>query len=335
MASSNTRQRKLARAKVDRQLARRADQERRSRQLKAVFGGLLALALVGLVGAWTLGAFDEKPAETVAETCPWNPLDTSANANLKDVGKPAATGMPESGTSAMTVAFGTGNVVAELDRTNAPCGAASLKYLADSGFYNDTKCHELTHADGSFALACGDPSGTGTGGAAYSWWNENAPADAPSTEPSAAASATAAASASAGATPAASANPAAVRYPAGTVAMLPNISGSQFVIFYQDSTTATNYSIVGKVTSGLDVVKKIAAAGTTANEAGADVKPKQDVVVKTLTVVDNSTPASPSAPAPAPSGSATAPKPSASAPAPKPSASAPAAQPSASASAAS
>ncbi|MEV4412855.1 peptidylprolyl isomerase [Catellatospora sp. NPDC049609] len=328
MASSNTRQRKLARAKVDRQLARRADQERRSRQLKAVFGGLLALALVGVLGAWTLGAFDEKPAETVAETCPWNPLDVSANANLKDVGKPAATGMPESGTSAMTVAFGSGNVVAELDRTNAPCGAASLKYLADSGFYNDTKCHELTHGDGAFALACGDPSGTGTGGAAYSWWNENAPADAPAADPSAAAAATSGASPSTGTTPAASPSAAtAVRYPAGTVAMLPNISGSQFLIFYQDSTTATNYSIVGKLTSGLDVVKKIAQAGTTANEAGADTKPKQDVVIKTLTVVDTTAPATtPSAPAtPAPSGSAPAPKPSASAPAAKPSASASAA----------
>lgn len=327
MASSNTRQRKLARAKVDRQMARRADHERRSRQLKAVFGGLLAIALVGVLGAWTLGAFDAKPADTVAETCPWNPLDTAANTALKDVGKPEANGMPESGTSAMTIALGTGNVVASLDRTAAPCGAASLKYLADKGFYNDTKCHELTNSEGSYALACGDPSGTGTGGAAYSWWNENPPVEGteldPAASPSAAASAapsgSAAPKASASAAPSPSAAPAKPRYPAGTVAMLPSVNGSQFLIFYQDSSVETNYSIVGKVTSGLDVVKKIAQAGTVANDAGVQTKPKQDVVIKTLTVVDTTTaPASPSVPAtPAPSGSATAPKPSASASAAK------------------
>ncbi|GAA1423481.1 peptidylprolyl isomerase [Catellatospora coxensis] len=314
MASSNTRQRKLARAKVDRQMVRRADQERRSRQLKAVFGGLFALVLVGVLGAWSLGAFDAKPTETVAETCAWSPLDLAGNPSLKDAGKPATNGMPTSGTSAMTVAFAGGNVVAELDRTASPCGAASLKYLADSGFYNDTKCHALTHAEGDYALACGDPSGTGNGGAAYSWWMENPPAvEAPSAAPSTTTSAAADASPS----PAAAT---AVRYPAGTVAMTPNLNGSQFVIFYQDSTTETAYSIVGKVTgSGLDVIKKIAQAGTTANEAGEDVKPKQDVVIKTLTVVDNTAPASPSAPAsppapasPAPSGAATSPKPSAS-----------------------
>ncbi|GAA2402143.1 peptidyl-prolyl cis-trans isomerase (rotamase) [Catellatospora methionotrophica] len=311
MASSNTRQRKLARAKVDRQMVRRADQERRSRQLKAVFGGLFALVLVGVLGAWGLGAFDAKPVDTVAETCAWNPLDVAGNANLKDAGKPATSGMPTSGTAAMTIALNSGNVVAELDRTAAPCGAASLKYLADSGFYNDTKCHKLTHAEGDFALACGDPSGTGSGGAAYSWWVENPPAaEAPSAAPSTDASASAAATPS----PAA----ATAKYPAGTIAMTPNLNGSQFVIFYKASTTDTPYSIVGKVTSGLDVVEKIAQAGTTANEAGEDTKPKQDVVVKTLTVVDT-TPASPSAPAapaspsaPAASGAATTPKPSAS-----------------------
>ncbi|MEU8080866.1 peptidylprolyl isomerase [Catellatospora citrea] len=311
MASSNTRQRKLARAKVDRQMARRADQERRSRQLKAVFGGLFAIVLVGVLGAWSLGAFDAKPTDTVAETCAWNPLDVAGNPSLKDAGKPATSGMPTSGTSAMTIAFNSGNVVAELDRTAAPCGAASLKYLADSGFYNDTKCHELTHSEGDFALACGDPSGTGNGGAAYSWWTENPPAAAE--EPSAAPSTST--SAAAAATPSPSAK-AAVRYQAGTVAMTPNVNGSQFVIFYQDSTTETAYSIVGKLTSGLDVIKKIAQAGTTANEAGEDTKPKQDVVVKTLTVVDTTAPVSPSTPAsptaPAASGAATTPKPSAS-----------------------
>ncbi|MDI1462329.1 peptidylprolyl isomerase [Catellatospora sp. KI3] len=317
MASSNTRQRKLARAKVDRQLARRAETTRRSRQLKAVFGGLLAIAVVAVLGMWSFGVFDAKPAETpVAETCTWDPRDTAANTQLTDVGKPAANGMPTSGTSAMTIAFNSGNVVAKLDRDVAPCAAASLKYLADAGYYNNTKCHEITRGAEQFALRCGDKSESGNGGAAYGWYPENQPAEvapAASADPSAAPSASASAAASAA--PSASPSPAAApRYKAGTIAMQPTLTGSQFLIFYQDSNSTETYSIVGEVTDGLDVIKKIAEQGAIDNGNGAKTKPKKDVVITTLTVVDSTSP-SPSAPA-SPQASASvaaSPKPTASA----------------------
>ncbi|MBV1850365.1 peptidylprolyl isomerase [Catellatospora tritici] len=315
MASSNTRQRKLARAKVDRQLVRRAESTRRSRQLKAVFGGLLAIAVVAVLGMWSFGVFDAKPAETpVAETCTWDPRDTAANTQLNDVGRPAANGMPTSGTSAMTIAFNSGNVVAELDRGLAPCAAASLKYLADSGYYNNTKCHEITRGAEQFALRCGDKSESGNGGAAYGWYPENQPAEA---APAASADPSAAPSASASAAPSASPSPAAApRYPAGTIAMQPTLTGSQFLIFYQDSNTTDTYSIVGKVKDGLDVIKKIAEQGAIDNGNGGKTKPKKDVVITTLTVVDSTAPA-PSDPA-SPQASASAapsdsPKPTASA----------------------
>ncbi|HCT78910.1 MAG TPA: peptidylprolyl isomerase [Micromonosporaceae bacterium] len=184
----------------------------------------------------------------------------------------------------MTIALksgdATGAVTAELDRSNAKCASAALAYLAGRNFYGETKCHELTHAEGSFALRCGDPSDTGNGGAAFTWFPENQPSEplVPTSDPSA--------------SPAATPSPAAAKvlYPKGTIAMMPGVTGSQFLIFYKDSTISTvKYSIVGRVTSGLEFIDKIAEAGTVANSAGADTKPKNDVIIQTLTVVDNAT----------------------------------------------
>jgi hypothetical protein len=92
VATSNTRLRKLARAKLDRQLARRAEKERRQRQVRAAAAGVLTLALLVLGGMWIGGVFDKEPAPLeAAPDCSWTKQDTSANTNLKDVGTPAET----------------------------------------------------------------------------------------------------------------------------------------------------------------------------------------------------------------------------------------------------
>ncbi|MGC1212675.1 MAG: peptidylprolyl isomerase, partial [Micromonospora sp.] len=244
MASSRDRQRKLARAKLDRQLARRAAAVKRRRQIQAGVGAAVVLALIVLGSAWALGAFDSKPEKKAAEDiCVWTPQDASANSNLKDVGTPATTGLPTSGTRSMTIATNQGGpITAELDLTSAPCAAASIAHLAGKSFYDNTKCHEIT-TEG--ALRCGDPSGTGIGGPAYSFYDENVPT-APEASPSA--------------TPAKGQPPA---YPKGTVAMIanpPGANGSQFLVFFKDFNPAKPvYPIIGKVTGGLDVVEKIGA----------------------------------------------------------------------------
>ena len=99
-------------------------------------------------------------------------------------------------------------ITAELDLTKAPCAAASIAYLAEQVFYDNTTCHEIT-AEG--ALHCGDPSGTGLGGPTYSFYDEDAADRAPSASP-------------ASASPAPGQPPA---YPKGTVAMVANPPGSQ------------------------------------------------------------------------------------------------------------
>ncbi|WP_200210016.1 peptidylprolyl isomerase [Micromonospora coerulea] len=268
MASSRDRQRKLARAKLDRQLARRAAAVKRRRQIQAGVGAAVVLALIVVGSAWALGAFDSKPAQKAAEdVCVWTPQDASANTNLKDVGTPETTGLPTSGTRAMTITTNQGAPIsAELDLAAAPCSGASIAHLAGRSFYDNTKCHEIT-SEG--ALRCGDPSGTGIGGPAYSFYDENVPTPAPSPSGKPAAG-----------------QPAA--YPKGTVAMIanpPGSNGSQFLIFFKDfNPDKPAYPVIGKVTAGLDVVEKIGALPTVDNGSGAKVKPKTDVVIQSLTV---------------------------------------------------
>ncbi len=289
MASSRSRQRKLARAKYDRQMARRAASARRRRQIQASIGASLALVLIVVGAVWLFGGFDgEKKPEAKADTCVWSPQDASANDKLKDVGTPP-TNPPTSGSAAMMMSTSQGVVYASLDVAKAPCATASLTYLAENGFYGNTECHQLlTGENGMYALRCGDPSGTGSGGPTYTFYNENVPgedaADAsanPSTTPPAE-TATASTSATA------SASPTPPPYPKGTVAMatdVPGANGSQFFIFYADSKPDNaTYSIVGTVTSGLDVIEKIAKEGTVDNGSGAMDKPKLGVKIQNLTV---------------------------------------------------
>ncbi|MEU4626041.1 peptidylprolyl isomerase [Actinoplanes sp. NPDC023801] len=275
MASSKDRQRKLARAKFDRQQARRAEREGRRRRITAGVGTTLAVLLVAAGGAWIGGVFDpEESTETTAtDVCLWTPLGTASNPDLKDVGTPPTKDIPDSGTSTMTISTDKGApIVVEVDVASSPCAATSFSYLAGKQFFDNTECHELT-AEG--ALRCGDPAGSGQGGPTYSYYDENLPV-APE-QPSPAPSASAAPS-----------TPAPVLYPKGTVAVLGNpqgVNGSQFLIFHKDFATATpGYSILGKVTGGLDTLAAIAKTETVANSTGDKVKPKDKITIKTLTV---------------------------------------------------
>lgn len=131
-----------------------------------------------------------------------------------------------------------------LDGAKAPQAVANFISLAKSGFYNNVKCHRLT-TSGLFVLQCGDPTGTGTGDAGYSFGPvENAPAN--------------------------------NLYPTGTLAMARrandgNSMGSQFFIVYRDTTlgsdAAGGYTVFGKVTSGMAVIDNIASQGVQGGNA--------------------------------------------------------------------
>ncbi len=282
MASSKDRQRKLARAKYERQMARRAVRERRRRRVLAGAGIALAVLVVAVGGAWIGGAFDkdENTSTEAADICLWSPLDKSTNASLKEVGAPPTKDLPETGTETMTITTNLGDPIkAKLDVASATCAAASFSYLGGKQFFDNTDCHEILDIG---AVHCGDPSGTGQGGPTYSYYDENTPAQ---PEPSASPS---------------TGTKAAVLYPKGTIATIGNpagSNGSQFLIFFKDyaPTTAPLYSIVGQVTGGLDTLAKMGKIPTVADNAGDKVKPKEKITIKSLTVAADDAAAAPSA----------------------------------------
>lgn len=293
MVSSKDRARKLAREKLDRQLARRAVRERRRRQIQAGLGAAVALILIVGGIAWLGGAFDGDDTTTDAadsDVCAWTTQNAESNKSLKDVGEPPTSGIPTEGTRPMTITTDKGApIVVALDLVSAPCSAADLSYLASKQFYDNTTCHEIT-TEG--AIRCGDPSGTGQGGPTYSVYNENVPS-APEPTPSASAAP-------------AKAPAAAPLYPKGTVALIgdpPGTNGSQFLIFFKDFTPKgePQYPIVGKVTGGMDTVAAIGKIATVANDAGDKVKPKDKITVQSITVGAPGTVPSTTPPAAAPS----------------------------------
>jgi peptidyl-prolyl cis-trans isomerase B (cyclophilin B) len=299
----------MARAKAERQIARRAAAARRRRQWQAGIGGAVVLALVVLGTIWAAGGF--KPTPIKPDDCAWTPVDTTTDTNAKSVGTPPVKGIPSNGSKFMTINTNQGTITAVLDLAKAKCAVASMSFLAQQKFFDNTTCGRLT-TSGTFLLQCGDPGTSGRGGPAYRFTTEYTP---PAASPSA----------SAAASPSASADPNAptgttVQYSRGLLATwndgTPTSNGSQFFIVYQDSVMNPNYTVFGTVQSGLEVVDKIAKGG---NDGAFDTPdpatgaagiggghPKNTTTVTSLSITDTA-PATPTAPA-----SSAAPSPTAS-----------------------
>jgi peptidyl-prolyl cis-trans isomerase B (cyclophilin B) len=144
-----------------------------------------------------------------------------------------------------------GVIQADLSAGAAPCTVNSFLTLARSGYFAGTQCHRLT-TDALYVLQCGDPSATGQGGPGYQFDDENLPT---------------------------ASKPA---YPRGTLAMAnagPGTNGSQFFLLYKDSAIDPNYSVFGKITAGLDVLDRIAAAGSDNSNGPGDGHPKLEVTI--------------------------------------------------------
>ncbi|MFA6553876.1 MAG: peptidylprolyl isomerase [Patescibacteria group bacterium] len=117
-----------------------------------------------------------------------------------------------------------GSIEFELLSKDAPKTVSNFVYLAESGYYNGLTFHRVVPG---FVIQGGDPTGDGTGGPGYRFDDE----------------------------------PVARAYDQGIVAMAnagPNTNGSQFFIMLEDnSTLPKNYTIFGKVSNGMDVVRRI------------------------------------------------------------------------------
>jgi peptidyl-prolyl cis-trans isomerase B (cyclophilin B) len=152
-----------------------------------------------------------------------------------------------------TLTTNCGEIQIEADGISAPLTVISMSYLANKGFFDNSPCHRVTN-QGIFVLQCGDPSGTGAGGPAYTAPDENLPKGTGNI------------------------------YPAGSVAMAnsgPNTNGSQFFIIYDDnSRLAPNYTLWGKVVKGLEIVKAVAAMGSDNSHPAGGGVPNQPIAIE-------------------------------------------------------
>jgi peptidyl-prolyl cis-trans isomerase B (cyclophilin B) len=284
---TTNRDRQRAAARLQREMTVRAEESRARRRRNTTIAagvGALVVVLAGVLVVVALTSDGDKKSQAGADpsgsatptSCTWQPLvDPSASAsadpelakNTKDVGKPPATGEARTGTQTMTMDTTVGTIKIEVDTAHAPCTAESFTYLASKKFFDNSTCHRLV-LQSIYVLQCGDPFGTGYGGPSYRYAEENLPTGHRPT------------------------------YGEGVVAMAnngqPASTGSQFFIVYKDiAELDANYTVVGRVTEGLDLIKKVAEAGVIPDPSAAaadpstppsEGKPKTEVRIKSLTM---------------------------------------------------
>lgn len=290
---SEKQRRAAAQRRLARQLARREAQRRRQRQRYTIAGSsfvLIAVVFLVLIFATDVfsGASSGKKGSAAASTAastsasassssrptaspiatktfatsdrkpqatsgPCHYAETAATLKSpynKDVGLPPDPDpTPSTGTVNVDMRTSQGDLTLQLDRSAAPCAVQSFLYLAKKGFFDHTSCPRLT-TKGIFVLQCGDPSSTQQGGPTYEYKEEVT---------------------------------AKAAYTAGTIAMANSNSppstgkpttGSQFFMIYKDSTTLPkDYSVIGKITKGLDVVRKVANGKSDNSNGQGDGKP--------------------------------------------------------------
>jgi peptidyl-prolyl cis-trans isomerase B (cyclophilin B) len=289
VTSLKDRQRAAARAKLEREMATRLEQaaHRRQRRLWSASIAVAVIVVAGLVTLLITTGGDNKAKTPTASAssvgpakCVWTPnpnpspspvpsVTPSPNKDLTKTGMPPTTDIPNKGTRDFVLDTNQGKITIALDLAKAPCASASLAYLSDQKFYDKTDCGNLI-SSGPHILICGDPTDHGDGGPSYTYATENLPTD---QRPN---------------------------YSEGVVAMLndgKNNNGSQFMIFYGDDPVQTdpssgtespavpsNFTIVGTVTSGLDIVAKVGAAGAEAQNKYGAYKPKLPLDINSTSV---------------------------------------------------
>lgn len=143
-----------------------------------------------------------------------------------------------------------GDITVELSQ-NTPVTTNNFVFLAQEKFYDGVIFHRVIPG---FMIQGGDPTGTGSGGPGYKF------ADEPFTG----------------------------EYKRGTLAMAnagPNTNGSQFFIMHADYALPKNYVIFGQVTSGLEVVDKIATAPTV-QDGRENSRPQTPVKITSIEILE-------------------------------------------------
>lgn len=272
MVSRDQRRRQLAREKYERQQQRRSTAQRKTKRRNVVIASAMAVALAAGVTAYaTTGlAGSGKDADRAAAPSPSKAPDpcgkpAKGTPSTKTWKKEPAMSVDTSASYSAKLATTCGTIELKLDAGKAPHTVNSFAFLAGQGYFDHSKCHRLVD-QGIYVLQCGDPKGTGQGTPGYTIPDENLK------DPRLKGGV----------------------YPAGTVAMANRYDGqsdktrdsggSQFFLVYQDSKLPPNYTPFGTVTGGMDVLKKIAKAGSTPDPRTGNTAPNATVVIDRATV---------------------------------------------------
>jgi len=271
VAGKQERQRKLARERYERRQAREVDRQRRARRTAQWASGTVVLLVLAGIVTYTIVHLSSSSASATkltpsaspspsasasgtpsptssgtATTCTYTPSPPAS----RKVGLPPA--KPDlKATYQATIKTNRGDIVINLLNSKAPCTVNSFVYLAGKNYFSNTHCHRLV-TSGIFVLQCGDPTGTGSGGPGYKFADENL---------------------------------AGASYPAATVAMAnagPGTNGSQFFLVYKNTTLQPNYTPFGTIAAGLNVIQKVAAAGTDSSTGAG--QPKEKVVIESVSI---------------------------------------------------
>jgi peptidyl-prolyl cis-trans isomerase B (cyclophilin B) len=297
LAGKKDRDRRRARERYERQREQRNQRRQKIRQ-RASIGGAVVLVL-GLIAGLTIafaGGGSPKAssspsakatASKSASATPTPSTSTSAppiaepahhctytagGISAKKVGLPSAT--PDyNATYTATINTNLGKIEIALANSKATCTVNSFVHLASADFWNASQCHRVT-TSGIYVLQCGDPfakaadkltcsqgsNSPGTGGPGYQFDNENL----------------------VGAT-----------YKAGTVAMANSgtgtngsgTNGSQFFLVYKNTALPAQYTPFGTITAGMDILQKVANAGTSCTYGSpGDGAPKEKVIIDSVTI---------------------------------------------------
>jgi peptidyl-prolyl cis-trans isomerase B (cyclophilin B) len=284
LAGKNERERRRARERHEQRRQERLQRQRKIRQRTGI--GLAVLLVAGLVAGLTL-AFAGGSGKAAADK-PTASATPTASASASAVAEPAHhCTYTKSGTAAKTVSLPTsspdytasytatintnlGKININLLNSKATCTVNSFVHLASADFWNDSQCHRVVSTGGLYVLQCGDPyakasakltcaqtaGAPGSGGPGYVFTSENLTG---------------------------------AKYMTGTVAMAntgtSDSNGSQFFFVYKNSSLPAQYTPFGTITSGLDILQKVAKAGTTCNYSGAgDGAPKEKVVIDSVII---------------------------------------------------
>ena len=295
MTGSKERDRRRARERYE--LQRQKQMERRRKLQKRWGIGLAIVLVLGLAGGLTAafaGGSSKKPtaaasSSATASATPTASASTSATASAAAVVEPAthctySTANPQGNvvkaslppstpnykaTFTATINTNLGPIKINLLNSKATCTVNSFVHLAQTNFWSNTQCHRVSDSGGLYMLQCGDPtakasatlncsssSTIGSGVPGYSFADENLT----------------------GAT-----------YPTGTVAMAntgsAGTNGSQFFLVFQNTNLPASYTPFGKIASGLDILQKVAKAGTSCTYQGAGGGPPKDkVIINSVTI---------------------------------------------------